>query len=369
MQTEQTSKQANETTAQTEPADTTLPPVSSLNGEPIVSHQQTITWLLLAALITLTYALSSSIATVLIPHISAIVMFWLSMVALGIWFGGLAYLAYILLPVLLNTEIIINAETRATILNRLAPIILGGMCIWLVSDLFLSEASITTPQQLLTDPFGRTLCIQIVMILIAVILSLYALLTVQPAYIRQALLLPVSKAQLPTRQARQSSVSGTRQTLTLITKVLTFCGAAILLCASLQAFFAPPITFPTASVSKNVLTPQQNTSTTGNSQQIGNMQASLQVLPPRVGVDHTVILTITNSQGQPITDAQVTLTTNMVIMDMGTHHATLTRTGPVYTTTIKSQEAFSMAGAWNIDVAIQRPGQKAVTGTFNVTLT
>jgi YtkA-like len=95
---------------------------------------------------------------------------------------------------------------------------------------------------------------------------------------------------------------------------------------------------------------------------------TLQISPGRSGYTNTVILTINDSAGNPITDARVQLTINMVIMDMGTGHATIAGGNPTYIAVFNPDAAFSMDGLWHITVNIQRPNQSPLQTLFQVTL-
>jgi hypothetical protein len=101
---------------------------------------------------------------------------------------------------------------------------------------------------------------------------------------------------------------------------------------------------------------------------VGNLTVTLQVLPGRVDYANTVIVTINDSSGNPVTDAQVQLRTNMELMNMGTAQATVKGGNPTYFATFGKDAAFSMFGVWDIAVRIQRPNQAPVQAVFKVTL-
>ena len=334
---------------------------------PVLTRGYSIVWLVLVALITLSFVLTSSITTVLSPHISATILGWLSLVAQGVWAGGFAYLAYILLPLLINTELEYNTETLLYLLRQLTPVLLTGMGVQIFCLLFSSETSISDPQQFLNDPFGRTLLVQIALLAIAILFTLYALCVVRPRLTHQASLLPVVKGNLPARQTRQTALSGNGKKLQLTAALVAITGAGMLLCLALETFYAPPINFP-ASI-RNNQTSAPSGAINAQTRQIGNLAVTLQLSPGRTGFDHAIIMTINDSKGRPVTDAQVTISIDMVLMNMGTQHVTLNGGDPIYTTTIDKSKAFNMAGLWNIDVTITRPGQKPVTSSFKMTLT
>lgn len=329
-------------------------------------RRHTAIWLALASLIALTFVFTSSVVQVLNPYMSAVVFDWLHLLAQGIWLGGFTYLAYVLLPLLSGAEFEYNTETLTFLLRRLTPILMAGMAIQLVSGLFLNEASISDAQQLINDPFGRTLLIQIVLTIFIAGLSIYALYMIRPKLTHQALLLPVVKAELPARRTRQSEISSTRRLLKLAATTLAVCGAIILLCSALKSFFAPPIDFP--NIKYNNQAPR-NTTINAQTRQIGDLTVTLQVLPGRIGYEHTVIVLITDNKGKPVSNAQVNLVANMQLMNMGEGRASIQQGNPVYIATFDKRAAFNMAGLWNIKVEIQRPGQKMLTDTFKITLT
>ena len=82
-----------------------------------------------------------------------------------------------------------------------------------------------------------------------------------------------------------------------------------------------------------------------------------------------MIVRINNSNGNPITDAQVQININMVTMNMGTASATIKSGDPTYVAVFKKDEAFSMPGLWDIPLKIQRPNQTPVQVSFQVALT
>ncbi len=323
-------------------------------------------WLLLAGVILLMFVLSQSVTQVLQPHISAVVFAWLYLVAQSVWFGSFAYLGFVLLPLFASKELDYRTETLVNLLRRLAPFLLAAIGVLLVSDLFLSEASISDPRQLINDPFGRTLVVQIALLAVILCLSLYVLYSVRPRLTRQALLLPVVDAELPARRTRQSALGSTGRSLKLLSTTLALLGGAVLLCAALQSFFAPPIDFPDVTYSNQPQLPASAVNT--QTKAIGNLSVTLELLPGRSGYVNTVILNIEDARGKPVTDAQVRLTTSMQTMDMETGHANINGGNPLYVTTFDKRTAFSMTGPWVISVEIQRPGQASVRGTFQVVL-
>ena len=245
---------------------------------------------------------------------------------------------------------------------------LGALGVFLVSGLYLAEGSLSNTQQLIDDPYGRTLLVECILIAVTILLSAYALFMLPPKLARQAALLPVVDAEMPARRARQSALEQTIRRLKQALRVQSWLGAGILFCAALMAFFAPPIVFPTINYAQN---PASTTPTTQimQTKQVGNLSITLEVLPGRVNYANTVIVTMKDTtSGKLITDAQVQVFTNMEVMDMGIGHATIKGGNPTYIATFSRDTAFFMAGAWDITLKIQRPNQAPLQATFTVTL-
>jgi putative copper export protein/methionine-rich copper-binding protein CopC len=328
-----------------------------------------------AALLLLTYALASDAAQLAQPHLSAVVLDWLYLAARSVWLGALAYLGYLLLPLVQAAEPDQHAALLVTILRRFTPLLLVCVGIVLVSGFYLAQVNLSDTQQLLTTPYGRALLVAIVLGAPLLALTLYTLFFQRPGLARQAALLPVVNADLPARRARRSALEQLERGLKRFLTLQSWLGAAILLCAALMAFFAPPIVFPNIDYAAQLRAASPGTPAAQNgtlqTQTVGGLSVTLQVLPARSGYINTVIVTMRDSSGKPVTDATVEISANMQAMDMGTSHATATAVGnnPTYIATFGSNTtAFSMVGLWDITLTIQRPGQPPLQTTFQVTL-
>jgi putative copper export protein len=340
-----------------------------INTITLPAYGYIVAWLVIAALILLTLALSGDAAQLAQPHITAIVLDSLYLAAQCIWFGGIAYLGYVLLPLLPSIEPDHHGERLAIMLRRYTPLTLGTLGVLLVSLLFLSEASISNVQQLITDPYGRSLLVKILLIVGMLIFTGYALFFLRPKLTRQAALLPVVDTELPIKRARQTALLQTERSLKQTMRASSWLGAGVLLCAALMAFFAPPIVFPTINYSASTSSTTAPASGQNlQTEQIGGLSVTLVILPGRADYVNTVILTIDDSSGNPVTNAQVQISTNMEIMNMGDFHKIVSGGNPTYVATFAQDTAFSMSGLWDIVVKISRPNVAPVQGTFQVML-
>ncbi|WP_376796751.1 copper resistance protein CopC [Thermogemmatispora sp.] len=349
------------TTEEVAPGGSTLP----------LSPWDTSLWLTLAALYLLSWTLTSDEVQQASLHLSAIVLSWLSLLSQAVWLGGLAYLGYVLLPLLAGMEADHQAEVLVTLTRRLTPLLLMAMAVLLVSQLFLAESVFSDLQALLTTAYGRTLLVRLGLTVLLLALSLFTLFRITPRLARQTLLLPVVDAEMPARRTRREALLQTERQLGRLLKGQSWVGMAILLCAALMSFFAPPIAFPQINYAQAVQNQTgQAASTTPPSaiQQVGDLTVSLFITPGRVNSPHTVLILLTDSRGQPVTNARISLAINMVLMDMGTVQQTLSRGEPAYVATFPARSTFDMAGLWKLELTIERPAQPPLRTTFEFTL-
>ncbi|WP_069804739.1 copper resistance CopC/CopD family protein [Thermogemmatispora onikobensis] len=339
-----------------------------------LSPWDTVLWLTLAALYLLAWTLTSDEVQQTSLHISAIVLSWLALLAQAVWFGGLAYLGYVLLPLLAAVEPDHHADLLVTLTRRLTPLLLTAMAVLLVSQLFLAESVFSDLQALLSTAYGRTLLVRQALIALLLALTLFMLFRITPRLARQTLLLPVVDAELPARRTRREALLQTERQLGRLLKAQSWVGMAILLCAALMSFFAPPIAFPQLNYAQAA----QNQNQTGQTaspnapvtaaQQVGDLTVSLLVTPGRVNSPNTVVIVLTDSHGQPVTNARLILAINMVLMDMGTVQQTLNQGQPAYVATFPPRTTFDMAGLWKLELTIERPGQAPLQTTFEFSL-
>lgn len=334
-----------------------------------VQRWPTIAGLTLAGLIVLARALTGNAAQLTEPYINSVIFEWFYLTAQAVWLGGLAYIAYILLPLVHLVEQERRSETLPALLQRCQPFLLSAVAVVVASELLLSEASLYNIQLFASDPYGRTFLIKWVLILLLFALSGYIFAVLRPKMTRQTALLPVVDAELPARRVRQVEFDQSSKRLKLLLRLQAWLGALVLLCVALMAFFAPPIVFPNRTYSQYPNSSSTNSSNNIQTKQVGNLTVTLEIKPDKAGVANTVTVTLKNRPtGNFVTNAHIKVDTNMQIMDMGAYSATMTGGNPTYTATFTPGTAFLMAGTWNINLFIQQPGQSTVTVQFPVTI-
>ena len=101
--------------------------------------------------------------------------------------------------------------------------------------------------------------------------------------------------------------------------------------------------------------------------QTGPYQVTLEINPNPPLITQPAILSIqvlSNTTQQPITNAHITLQSEMVEMDMSTGKADAhPQSGGTYLANLQ----FSMSGLWRIHVNISTPGTRPATADFEVT--
>lgn len=339
-----------------------------------IPRWQVVSKLALAGLILLTLVLSNDLVHLVALPISVGILSWLSLAAQATWFGSLAYLGLVLLPALPVADPDHYAETLVQILKRAMPLLLLSIAVLLVSEVFLTEATIQVPTQFVTHPYGRALLVRASLLLLMVFLTGYTLLSLLPLLQRQTVLLPVVDAEMPARRTRQFKLEKTARTIKRACNALSAVAAVTVICLALMNFFTPPVVFP--NVNYQALVDQANgvngssgSAMSSQTQQVGTLTVTLQVFPARASAANTVVLLLSDAQGKPVHNATVNLRINMLIMDMGEASATLKGSDSVYAAIFPANQAFSMAGNWVVKVDIHRPGQSLTSLTFNVQVT
>lgn len=104
---------------------------------------------------------------------------------------------------------------------------------------------------------------------------------------------------------------------------------------------------------------------TATEKKSGDLTLSLETSPAKAKLgDNVIRLKIRDAKGAPVLDATVNMTSAMTMPGMAVGKATAKHVKEgVYEATV----TFAMAGAWEIGVTVQRPGQKPVQEKFTVT--
>ena len=311
---------------------------------------------ILALLLLLSSAYTDDIVHLSSTHLSALAFSLLYMFAWCLCFGGDVYLIVIFFPIWERSEIERKADVLKYVMRHLRRFFRFPFGLLLLSQVFRTEISLSRIDQFWTDRYGRVLLIQWGLLLLFLLVGTYTLFLFQPTlpgqFRRRSLFDPHLPQQIASQYFRAVRVRSIKRLLYL----QTYLGAGALLCLALLSFFAPPIQFP--DLDYHAASDVKNMSSTGGAQQqsqvVGDMTVTLQAQPAKVNIPTTIVVQLADTQGQPITDAQVHLSSAMVAMNMGVTEVPLQKRNTVYTT-ILPRNVFSMTGAWNIELKILRP--------------
>lgn len=325
-------------------------------------------WLTVAGLVILTLSLTNELTQLTQLSISAGIFLWLSLAAQGVWLGCIAYLGITLFPLLPVTNPDNHTETLVSVLKQATPFLLSSIAVLLVSNIFLTEATIQGPDQFFNTPYGLAALVRGSLLLLALIFTIYMLFFLQPRLQRQTVLLPVVNAELPARRTRRFALEKTALTIRRALHALAILGAAALICTALMDFFAPPIVYPNVNYAQLLKQTTTGSLTTTQTRQVGKLSVTLQALPGQTGVTNTILLTVHDAQGKAVTDATIKLTSNMQIMNMGTSSVTAIESNGIYLATFSPGQSFTMAGSWILQVAISQPHQPAAQTEFTISI-
>lgn len=318
-------------------------------GLPLLTRQRryvaAIARLVLAGLILLTLVYSSTAG--------AAALAWVSLAAQLAWFGIFYYLASILLPLLRGIDPERHAETLIAVLRRLYPLLSSVAGVLLISTLCRPAFFPGTVARFVSSLPGQVELVQWLLVVMMLAASSYVLFALCP------------------RVARQAALEQTTCALTRASLLSAGFGALVLLCSALLAFMIAPN--PTSLPGTNSLaTPAVAPSPTAGSaimqsKRAGSLSITLEVTPARVELANTVLVTLTDARSdKPVGNGQITVTTSMQAMNMGTTRITMSGGKPEYRAMFPADSAFSMFGLWNITLLIRQPGHAPVQVVFTV---
>lgn len=129
-------------------------------------------------------------------------------------------------------------------------------------------------------------------------------------------------------------------------------GAAVLLCAALLGAFAG-----TLAAAPSGATPTTPSGPFLQTVQAGDYAITLNVVPAKFGTN-TFTVTVKDSKGQPVQNAIVVVTTDMLDMDMGEQSVSLKPVGADQPGVYSGQGELTMGGHWALIVKVVPPGAK-----------
>ena len=324
-----------------------------------------IVWLFLAALILLTYAFTNPIAESNAQfHVYAIVLLWFSSSAQSTWFGSLACISYVLLPLMKMIEPEYRNAILTSMLRRVRHLLLIAICILSVSELYLAMISLNSTQQFISAPYGRALLVKWLLLLTMILFSACLFFVLRP----QLSSSPPVDRQAPAQGIHRTALKRTTRTLQRLFSIQAWLGIAVLLCAALLTTLVPPFIFSGENARQHI--PPSATATDTNTtqtKQVGNLSVMLKITPGVAGQANTAIVTLTDTRtSKELTDAHIEIYPNMELMPMPSVQASMIGGTPEYRVTFAQGTTFSMSGVWDIRLVIKLPDQTPLVVVFTM---
>jgi putative copper export protein/methionine-rich copper-binding protein CopC len=308
--------------------------IEGIRQRPLYGHIEG----LLALLLLCAFALSGHAAAVSSSAAWAVIgIDLLHLLADAAWIGGLLYIGIVLLPTLNKQSSHDWADMLVIGLPRFSLIAIVSVILLATTGPLNTAVHLTSFQQFWTTAYGRTLTVKIAVFLFMIGISAYHAFFLRPR---------LASALAETKETISANALILGKRLEQWLRLEGMLGAIVLLCVALLASFAGSLTAPTPSTAS----PQPTGLVTQTQTTPEGYTITLKVTPATFGTN-TFVVIVKNAQGQPETGAGVSITTNMLDMNMGIEttqlQADLKQPG------VYSQQAdLTMAGRWEVGVRI-----------------
>ena len=348
---------------------------------------------LLAGALIVAFALSGHAAAVPNNELAyALAVDLLHLVCNAAWVGGLLYISLIFVPALARLDVRSRARVLALGLPEFGAVAILSAFLLALTGSLNTTIHLSSIQQFLTTAYGRTLFVKIELFLLMVGISAWHAFRVRPqlaqmlaeqdARAGSPVAVPVaathdysgSNGYAAAQGKGNSSGNGAngsnggntplREMAVKLEDWLrreAMLGAAVLLCAALLGAFAG-----TLAAAPSGATPTTASGPFLQTLQAGDYAVTLNVVPAKFGTN-TFTVTVKDSKGQPVENAIVVLTTDMLDMDMGEQSVSLKPVGLDQPGVYSGQGELTMGGHWALIVKVVPPGAKQpLTPTFRL---
>jgi copper transport protein len=351
------------------------------------------TLVLLAGALIVAFALSGHAAAVPNNELAyALAVDLLHLVCNAAWVGGLLYISLIFVPALARLDVRSRARVLALGLPEFGAVAILSAFLLALTGSLNTTIHLSSIQQFLTTAYGRTLFVKIELFLLMVGISAWHAFRVRPqlaqmlaeqdAHAGSPVAVPVAATHdysgsngYAAAQGRGNnsgnSGNGSNGGYTPLREMAVkledwlrreaMLGAAVLLCAALLGAFAG-----TLAAAPSGATPTTASGPFLQTLQAGDDAVTLNVVPAKFGTN-TLTVTVKDSKGQPVENAIVVLTTDMLDMDMGEQSVSLKPVGLDQPGVYSGQGELTMGGHWALIVKVVPPGAKQpLTPTFRL---
>lgn len=341
---------------------------------------------LLAAALIVAFALSGHAAAVPNNELAyALAVDLFHLVCNAAWVGGLLYISLVFVPALAGLDVRTRARVLALGLPEFGAVAILSAFLLALTGSLNTTIHLTSIEQFLTTAYGRTLFVKIELFLLMVGISAWHAFRVRPQ-LAQMLAEQDARAGSPVAvpvaaTSEYSAANGNGYAATANTKGKgsnggnggngsntplremavkledwlrreAMLGAAVLLCAALLGAFAG-----TLAAAPSGATPTTPSGPFLQTVQSGDYAITLNVVPAKFGTN-TFTVTVKDSKGQPVPNAIVVVTTDMLDMDMGEQSSSLKPVGADQPGVYSGQGELTMGGHWKLIVKVVPPGAK-----------
>ena len=254
----------------------------------------------------------------------AIINDFAHLVAAAVWVGGLASLAMAITEVFAYFEAEERRQTLLALVRRFSPIAAISVVVLVITGIYSAWAQVTVIEAM-TTPYGITLAVKITLIVA---------------------LLGVASANLVWVRPRLRGSGRAAQWLRILV-IAEFTLASLVVLA---------VGYLTSLEPARQVASREGIGVEDQfrfQDEVEGTAIALEVEPGRIG-PNTVSVSIEDRLGEPVTNAtDVRIRTSYLEADLGETPLSATRTGPgAYTL---EDQVVSIAGAWQIEVFVQRP--------------
>lgn len=370
----------------------------------LVAGVRSLTWpgraeLVLGAALLVAFALSGHAAAVQSSELAyAVSVDLLHLLCEAAWVGGLFYISVVFVPTLAQLTARQRARVLALGLPEFGVVAIVSAVVLAATGSLNTTIHLTSIRQFLTTAYGQTLAVKIEFFLIMVAISAYHAFFLRPRLAVALVEAPQSEQTAPeSAPAREAlvGVGGTEsardiragdsasssapssgepdgdppisgRARRLADKLEDWLrreamiGGVVLLCVALLAAFAGSLTVAAPAGASNASSAATSSSSSGpytQTQSAGGYSLTLKVTPDTFGTN-TFIVTVRDTQNQPVDDASVLIQTTMLDMDMGTQSLQLKPVGAASPGAYSGQSDLTMAGHWQVIVKVLPPSSK-----------
>jgi len=280
------------------------------------------------------HAASAHIGTLPGSHQSifsvSIFLDWLHVVGNSLWFGGMIYIALVLISAFrIAGDWQCHSRLFLDTLDRFSPVAYTSVAFFALTGMFNGKIHIVSWYAFFNSIYGRALILKIALIGLMMMISAYHVFRLRPR-IRGKLDAPVAGCNPP--------VETLMDRLACWLRLEHMLGVGVLLAVSVMFYYPVPAGFGPAGPSSDTA-------------QAAGLTATVAIKPGHSGPNQIKVV-LRDGRGQPVQQASVTVLSTMLDMVMGTNLTPLRQTSPG---SYSGTTDLGMGGRWRMQILVYRP--------------